>query len=177
MTQLTRIRRLILPATLLSFALGLGLNSQALAQDEVPEASTKVIASAEPDACLSLAGAPHPAGEIDGDGNLNCPEGSLRKTNQTYAWSMVRYRKTLWVGTGANVLCTTAATFVDAASSGSFISDISTCEFGDSDFAAAATIANGGVAPAYLPQLGDWVPGKVYTINTCLLYTSPSPRD
>ena len=166
MTQLTRIRRLILPATLLSFALGLGLNSQALAQDEVPEASTKVIASAEPDACLSLAGAPHPTGEIDGDGNLNCPEGSFRKTNQTYAWSMVRYRRTLWVGTGANVLCTTAATFVDAASSGSFISDISTCEFGDSDFAAAATAANGGVPPSYLPQLGDWVPGKVYTINT-----------
>ena len=167
MTKLTRIRRLILPATLLSFALGLGLSSQAHAQGEpAPEPLTKVIASAEPDACLSLAGAPHPTGTRDEDGNLNCPEGSFRKTNQTYAWSMVRYRKTLWVGTGANVLCTTAATFVDAASSGSFISDISTCEFGDSDFAAAATIANGGVAPAYLPQLGDWVPGKVYTINT-----------
>ncbi|MCH2186674.1 hypothetical protein MK280_12470, partial [Myxococcota bacterium] len=77
MKQLTRIRRLIFPATLLSFALGLGLSGQALAQvEEGPEASTKVIASAEPDACLSLAGAPHPTGETDSEGNLVCPEGS-----------------------------------------------------------------------------------------------------
>ena len=166
MTETSRTRRLILCATLLSFALGLGLNGQAFAQG-TPEASTKVLLNPGPDACLSLAGVPHPDPTgTDDDGNLVCPPGSLPKTNQTYAWSMVRHRSTLWVGSGANTLCTTAATFVDAASSGSFISDISTCEFGESEFALAAIEANGGEVPSYLPQLGDWVAAKVYTINT-----------
>lgn len=80
------------------------------------------------------------------------PDYAIPYTPQTYVWSLVQYNTSLWVGTGANILCTTQGAFfsdVNADSRGPGI-----CEFGE-----------GWILDRYpsMPDAyGDWRPPKIY---------------
>ena len=83
---------------------------------------------------------------------LICPDYAQPYTPQTYVWSLTQYQNSLWLGTGANVLCTTQ---------GAFFSEVTTdksgpgvCEFGESWILDRFP----GMPPAY----GDWRPPKIY---------------
>lgn len=80
------------------------------------------------------------------------PDYALPYTPQTYVWSLTQYQNSLWIGTGANILCTTQ---------GAFFSEVNTdgngpgiCEFGESWVIDRF--------PRMPNAYGDWRPPKIY---------------
>ena len=66
------------------------------------QATTTLIAKAQPDECFAGIGVPYPAGPP-------CPAGSTPKVNGSYIWSMVEPPGAVWFGTIHNTICTAAA--------------------------------------------------------------------
>ena len=72
--------------------------------------SNTLLAKALPDECFAGVGVNYPAPLSLVP--FTCPANSVPKTNQTYVWGLTRNGNSLWVGTGANVMCTTEGLFL-----------------------------------------------------------------
>jgi hypothetical protein len=93
-----------------------------------------------------LAGPPCPATLADGVTPV------VEKYNQTYLWGLTKLGASIWMGTGANIYCTTANAYLDYTDPE--ISSRSICEYGQSMVYRKGIVADEG--------RGDWRPPKIY---------------
>ena len=135
---------------LVSLVIG-ALNAQAWV------ASVEKLAAAQPDECYAGLGErvdpisrnPFTCPNL---GDPAHPDYAIPYTPQTYVWGLTQYGNNLWVGTGANILCTTQGAFFSEVSAGGSTAGV--CEFGESWVAARF--------PGLPEQYGDWRPPKIY---------------
>jgi hypothetical protein len=105
----------------------------------------RLLAKAEPDECFAGPGLIEPPGPP-------CEVGQP-KVNQAYVWGLAQSGKSLWWGTGPNVLCLVLGAFLGLGDP--IVTDSYACEFGASE-----------LSPPVPPALGDFRPAEVYRYNT-----------
>jgi hypothetical protein len=127
-----------------------------------------LLSKAKPDECFADPGVNYPNGitgylEYWPNAGPPCPATTPApeslpveaKTNQTYVWGLTRAGNSLWLGTGANVVCTTEAGYLGAIDALEY-SSAYVCEFGESQLLRT----NPQIVSS--AQRGDWRPPKVY---------------
>ena len=87
--------------------------------------SAAVIAEAQADECFAGIGVDYPAFSEG-----VCRDGAIEKTNQSYVWGMTNTAKSVWFGTGANVLCLVEGAYFGARRPSQ--NDTHVCEFASS---------------------------------------------
>ena len=107
------------------------------------------LASAQPQECYSVFGL---RVDPETEDPFTCPDSAQPYTPQTYAWSLTQYQNSLWLGTGANVLCTTQGAFFNEINPDQ--SGPAVCEFGESWVVDRF--------PRMPNAYGDWRPPKIY---------------
>jgi hypothetical protein len=112
------------------------------------EYTTELLGKAQPDECFNGIGAPYPAGPP-------CATGQP-KVNQSYVWGMTKVGTDVWFGTGANTLCLTSGSSLNAVDP--VVNSDYTCEYAESQVVASH--------PNIPAALGDMRPPQVWLYDS-----------
>lgn len=120
-----------------------------------PTYSHELLAKAEVDECFNGIGQPYVPGP-------NCGEGEKPKANQSYLWALTKVDDTVWIGTGANMLCLMRAgvAWYSDLNVNPMESDLWTCEYEEGQYLYYNDAIN---APSNV--FSDYRAPKIYTYN------------